>query len=47
MEDQYEDEGVYLADDELYDSDDEFYEEDEGERVIQEDRAYGLKSGLI
>ena len=47
MEDQYEDEGVYLADDELYDSDDEFYEEDEGERVIQEDRAYGFKSGLI
>ena len=47
MEDQYEDEGIYLADDELYDSDDEDYEEDEGERVIQEDRAYGLKSGLI
>jgi len=47
MEDQYEDEGVYLADDELYDSDDDDYEEDEGERVIQEDRAYGLKSGLI
>ena len=47
MEDQYEDEGVYLADDELYDSDDVDYEEDEGERVIQEDRAYGLKSGLI
>ena len=47
MEYQYEDEGVYLAEDELYDSDDEDYEEDEGERVIQEDRAYGLKSGLI
>jgi len=47
MEDQDEDEGVYLADDELYDSDDDDYEEDEGERVIQEDRAYGLKSGLI
>ena len=26
MEDQYEDEGVYLADDELYDSDDDDYE---------------------
>jgi len=47
MEDHYEDEGVYLAEDELYDSDDDDYEEDEGERVIQEDRAYGLKSGLI
>jgi hypothetical protein len=47
MEDQYYDECVYLADDELYDSDDEDYEEDEGERVIQEDRAYGLRSGLL
>ena len=47
MEDQYENEGVYLDDDELYDSDDDDYEEDEGERYINEDRAYGLKSGLI
>jgi len=47
MEDQYENEGFYLADDELYDSGDEDYEENEGERYINEDRAYGLKSGLI
>jgi hypothetical protein len=47
MEDQNDDECAYLADDELYDSDDEDYEEDEGERYINEDRAYGLRNGLL